>query len=101
MEVAEFAKHVIDNMHKATVGNALNIALKLDNPEFYSFKVFLNEMEKYCYQVLQDGFNKQKCYCIFALINKTLKKYNSEIKYNKTFIINDFVIDLWRIMNEY
>lgn len=101
MEVNEFAKFVIDNMHKATVGNALNIALKLDNPEYYAFDSFLIELEKYCTTILQDGFNKNKCYSIFTLINNTLNKYNSPIKYNKTFIINDFIIDLWRIMNEH
>lgn len=99
MEVNEFAKFVLDNLTRATIGNTLNISNKLDCPDYYKFIDFLDEIQKYTEKLLLDGFDKNKCYEILVLANKTLKKYKSEVKYNKTYIINDFVIDLWRIMN--
>lgn len=99
MEVNEFAKFVLDNLTRATIGNTLNISNKLDCSDYYKFTDFLEEIQKYTEKLLLDGFDKNKCYEILVLANKTLKKYKSEVKYNKTYIINDFVINLWRIMN--
>lgn len=99
MEVNEFAKFVLDNLTRATIGNTLNISNKLDCSDYYKFTDFLEEIQKYTEKLLLDGFDKNKCYEILVLVNKTLKKYKSEVKYNKTYIINDFVINLWRIMN--
>lgn len=99
MDVKEFAKFVIDNMCRATIGNALNIVNKLDNPEYYNFEEFIVELQKYVASLLTTDFSKDKCYSILSLISTTVKKYRSNIKYNKTFILNDFIIDLWRIMN--
>lgn len=99
MDVKEYAKFVIDNMCRATVGNALNIVSKLDDPEFYKFEDFAVELQKYVVTLLSSDFNKDKCYAVLSLISATLKKYRSNIKYNKTFILNDFIIDLWRILN--
>lgn len=100
MEVNEFAKFVIDNMGRATAGNALNIVNKLDNPEYYKFSDFAVELQKYIAAILADGsYNKDKCYEMLVLLDKTIQKYNSPIKYNKTFIINDFILELWRIIH--
>ena len=41
MNVQEFAKYVITNMHRATLSNALNISTKLDTEGFYKFNEFL------------------------------------------------------------
>lgn len=100
MEVNEFAKYVVDNMCRATVGNALNIVNKFNGPEaIYKFEDFIVEMEKYINKLVADNYDKNICYKVFTLINKTMAKYNSTVKYNKTFILNDFIIDLWRTMN--
>ena len=59
MTVKDFAKYVIDNMSRASLANSLNIATKLDNPEYYGFIEFLNEME-YDYLFDIDDTNKIK-----------------------------------------
>lgn len=101
MDVNEFAEYVINNMCRATIGNALNIAKSFNDPEHptYKFEEFINSVEKYLNSLLAGGYNKQVCYKVFVLADNTMKKYNSNIKYNKSFIIDDFIIELWRIMN--
>ena len=54
MTVKDFAKYVIDNMSRASLANSLNIATKLDNPEYYSFIEFLNEIVLYVNELLKE-----------------------------------------------
>lgn len=100
MTIQEFAKYVIGNMRRATLGNAMNIADKLDNPQFYTFLDFIDNAYNYTIELLKDDrANKDKCYSLLHLF-KTLKdKYNSDFKYNKKFIIDDLVIEMWGIIN--
>lgn len=100
MEVKEFSKYVVDNLGRATVGNALNIINRLSEIAPATFVDFVNEVIKYSETLMSNGtLNKNTCYKIVVLSNKILTKYNSDVKYNKTFIMNDFIIDLWRIIN--
>lgn len=101
MEVKDYAKYVLMNMPKASCGNALNITSKF-NDGLYKFDEFLNELvihtnDYYSNKVL----TQEQYYDIIALINSTLKKYNSGIKYSKVFIYDDFIIDFWRIIHGY
>ena len=99
MTVEEFSKYVIDNMPRATIGNALNISLRINGTE-YEFPSFIKGVEAYISECLIKGKGvKEKSYGIFYICNKYLKQYNSSFNYNKEYIINDFIIDLWRIMN--
>ena len=98
MNTKEYAKYVVDNMHRATLPNALNIAKKFDVD--YNFEEFLTEMELYVQSLIQQNkFDIHKCYRMCIIIQNTLSKYKSEIKYNKTFIFNDFIIDLWKVFD--
>ena len=99
MNVKDYAKYVVDNMSRATIGNALRIGLKLDVEDGYNFLEFLKEIELYITTLVsQNKYDKNKCYAIFTIISEATRKYNSNINYTKKYIINDFIIDLWKII---
>jgi hypothetical protein len=98
MTLDEYAKYIVDNMGRATLTNALTISSKFDTE--YNFNDLLISMQKYISTLIDnDKFNKDKCYNLFSAISQSLKKYRSNVKYNKLFIYNDFIIDIWRIFN--
>lgn len=98
MTVSDFAKYVVDNMHRATLANALNIANKLDNPDYYSFTEFVKCLNDYVTQLATDNLiDTLKCSKILVVSSDSLLAYNSNIKYNKMMIIDNYIIDLWRI----
>lgn len=98
MDVNEYAKYVVNNMNRATLGNALNIANKFASE--YDFAEFLNAVDKHVGIVLASNLlPKDKCYNILYLSSKAQKMLNSEFKYNKSFIIDDFIVDLWGVIN--
>lgn len=100
MNVKEFSKYVIDNLHRATLSNALNIAVKIDNPEFYTFNDFVSNLQIYVTQLLKDKkLDDLKCYALLVTLDKSYKLYNSSTKYNKSFIIDDLLISMWRIID--
>ena len=98
MTVSDFAKYVVDNMHRATLANALNIANKLDNPDYYSFTEFVKCLNDYITQLATDNsIDALKCSKILVASSDSLLAYNSSVKYNKMMIIDNYIIDLWRI----
>ena len=99
MTVEDYAKYVINNITRATIGNALKISDKLDTDNNYKFLDFINYFSTYICELNKDGkLNNDKFYSIMYIINNCINKYNSNINYNKRFIINDFIIDFWKIM---
>ena len=101
MTVEDFAKYVIDNMHRATLSNALNIADKLDNPDFYTLISFAENIESYLGLVeVQSRLGTLVTYKILIATDDCLKHYNSDIKYNKRMIIDNYIIDMWRAIND-
>ena len=71
MNVTDFAKYVIDNMHRATLANAMNIAEKIDNEEYYAFKDFTDNVNTYVSNALQDDkINNMQAYKILGCIDK-------------------------------
>ena len=102
MEVNDFAKYVLNNIARATLGNALKISDKLDNTEYYSFKDFIKCFEESVTEALQaQKIDIQKCYALLTLTSNAAKMYDAQINYSKIFIINDFIINVWRVMNGY
>jgi len=99
MTVGEFSKYFIDNISRATVSNALKVTIKVNDTD-YMFNDFIRGIITYIENCIKENrFTPEKCYGIIYLCNKALKKFNSEIKYSKEYIVNDFIIDLWRLMN--
>lgn len=101
MTVSEFAKYVVDNMHRATLSNAMNIADKLDNTDFYQLVDFAENINKYVGDVVvEKRIGKITAYKILVATYDCLKHYNSEMKYNKRMIIDNYIIDIWRAVND-
>ena len=99
MEIKDYAKYVIDNITRATCGNTLNITNKFLNKE-YDYKDFIKHLVEYVEEILVSGrISKDKCYSILHIANESLKALNKP-SYIETYIIDDFLIDLWRILNE-
>lgn len=97
----DYAKYIINNINRAVIGNALQIGNKIDTQDGYAFTELLNNIQDYLVELLsQNKIDKDKCYSIFYIVKESLKKYNSNFKYVKKYIINDFIIELWKIMHE-
>lgn len=100
MTVSDFAKYVIDNMHRASLANALNISLKLDNDDYYKFTDFVDNVVEYVNKRLSEKTIDQfEAYNVLVASNDWLKMYKSEFNYNKDMIIDNYIIDLWEIIN--
>ena len=100
MEVKDFAKYVIDNMHRASLVNALNISNKLDTDGYYKFEEFINCIVEYINECLSNKrIESFDAYNILISSNDWLKMYKSEFNYNKQMIIDNYIIDLWEIIN--
>lgn len=100
MNTEEFARYVINNMHRATLSNALNITTKLDTQDHYSFEEFLIAMQVYVKECLNNQkIDSTKCYEILSTISKSLRAYKSQFNYNKIYIIDDFIIELWSVLD--
>ena len=100
MNVSDFAKYVIDNLHRASLSNALNISSKLDNDEYYTFVDFVDNIIAYVNSRLADkNIDTFEAYNILIYSNNWLKMYKSEFNYNKDMIIDNYIIDLWEIIN--
>lgn len=101
MTVEKFAQYVINNLNRATLANAMNIADKLDNPDYYDFQEFNNYVMQYL--SVQDIINflgKERICKILTACYDAVKAYNSEFKYNKRMIIDDYIIKLWSAVND-
>lgn len=100
MTVTDFAKYVIDNMHRASAPNALNIAMKLDAPNMYTLEDFVNSIVEYVNSLLSSNkIGKIKAYKILVASDKCLKAYKSDFRYNKVMIIDNYIIDLWESLS--
>ena len=101
MTVEKFAEYVINNLNRATLANAMNIADKLDNPDYYDFQEFDSYVVKYVgTQDILNFLGKAKVYKILSACYDAVKAYNSEFKYNKRMIIDDYIINLWSAVND-
>ena len=98
--VQEFAEYVVDNMWRATVANALNIADSLDSEGGYSLTDFVKSVESYLGTEKALKFlGAVKTSAMIVACYRCLKSYNSDFKYNKRMIIDNFIIDLWEASN--
>ena len=110
MSVEDFAQYVINNLHRATLSNALGstetdvnghlkqpgIAGKLNNDDFYKFTEFVECVNKL---IPKSSLPKEKVYEVLVAGNKALKEFTSDFKYNERMIIDTYIINLWSIVN--
>lgn len=83
-------------MHRATASNALNIATKIDAPDMYPLEDFVNNIVSYVSTLLESGkIDKIKAYKLIVASDRCLKAYKSDYRYNKTMIIDNYIIDMW------
>ena len=101
MDVAQFAKYVIDNMSRATLANALNIANKLDVEGGYKVEEFIKALNEYLTHtdVIQ-RLGTIKTAKIVVAIDDCQKHYFSQTKYQKHMIIDNLIIDIWCAIND-
>lgn len=101
MDIKDFSKYVINNISRATIGNSMNVADKLDCPNYYNFLDFTKYTYEYVVELLkEEKANKDKCYALLTAIKTAEDKYNNgTFKYNKRFIIDDLILTIWRIIN--
>ncbi len=104
MNVIDFAKYVIDNITRATLGNALNITNKFiankDSKPQYDFVTFQKYVYDYVYSLC--SANKLKpdtAMYVYCLGNDCMNKLQSKYKYNQTMVIDDYIMGLWRLFN--
>lgn len=100
MTVNDYAKYTIDNLHRATLSNALNISSKIDKPNCYSFIDFANGLKSYAIELLKLNTSNDIYYSIIYIVNKYTLMYNSNYNYNKLYIIDSLIIDLWEILSK-
>lgn len=91
----EFTEYVLNNMNRATLPNALNITNKLTT-EFDIFE-FLNNLIDIVESKMLN--KKDVAYRILSAAFICRDKLNSEIKYNKTMVIDDLIISIWEAIN--
>ena len=98
MSSSEFAKFVIDNMGRATLSNAMNIANNFNTDDGYDFKLFVTDMQVYLKTLISENkFSADKCYEILGICYKGLRKYNTSA--SKQYVIDDFIIEIWKVCN--
>ena len=97
MTEKEFAKYMVDNMHRATLANALNIVNNLsgENPK-YNIDILLAEIDSYVSTALSNKkIDKDKAYKILYLSSDLNTKLHSDKKYQKIMLLDDFIIRFW------
>lgn len=94
MTVKEFSKYVIDNLNRASLVNAFNIAEKLDNSNYYSLEDFVHECILYLTDSLVNVKLKPTIACkLLSALFDCEKAINSGL--NRRMIIDNLIIEMW------
>lgn len=102
MSCEEYAKYVIDNMYRASLPNALNIATSLIGDAKYGVNDFINHLITYVELNIQNNkMDKMDAYRIIVHSKDCLDMYNSEFKYNKNMILDTYIINIWEVLHGY
>lgn len=88
--VKEYARFVYDNIGKAKMNNALNIANEINT--HYSFKDFIQALAEVCGECFSD--NMKKSILFFDVIKEYSELYESDKLYNKDMILDIFILAL-------
>lgn len=101
MTCAEYAKYVMQNLGRATRGNAVKIVDKLGDGNEYNFLEFVDNIEKYVSANLSSANPSSNISLwVMVAVNSARARYNSNVNYNKRMIVDNFIIDLWEAVND-
>ena len=99
MTVVEFSKYVIDNMHRATLVNSLNVSKKLIDGIF-DVNEFIKISLEYISELLsKDKISTETASRLSVAFYNCRNDYNSEYNYNKSMLLNDLIINMWEILS--
>lgn len=96
----QFAKYVVDNMHRATLVNALNISQKIDVSDGYPFIEFARAVNNYVGSCCIGGQTTLFACKVQVLTDKCVRMYESQYNINKSMIIDNFIIEFWEAVND-
>ena len=93
--VEQYAKYVIDNIHRATLVNSLRIPEKL---KLFDMNDFIDCSMKYISELVSSGkLDNEKASRASVAFYNCRNDLNSKFNYNKTMVVNDLIINLWEI----
>ncbi len=101
MNVEEYAKYVMQNLGRATRGNAIKIVDRLGEGNDYDFLEFVDNIEKYVSANLSSSAPSSNIsLTIMIAVNSARLRYSSNnARYNKRMVIDNFILDLWEAVN--
>lgn len=98
MTVGDFSRYVIDNMHRATLVNSLNVSKKLIDG-VYDVNEFIKISLDYISELLsKDKISPEIASRLSVAFYNCRKDYNAEYNYNKSMLLNDLIINMWEIL---
>jgi hypothetical protein len=98
MNIGDFTKYVIDNMHRATLVNSLNVSKKLIDG-VYDVNEFIKISLEYVSELLSSNkMSPEIASRLSVAFYDCRKDYNSDFNYNKSMLLNDLIINMWEIL---
>lgn len=98
MNIGDFTKYVIDNMHRATLVNSLNVSKKLIDG-VYDVNEFIKISLEYVSELLSSNKMPPEIASRLSVAFYDCRKdYNSDFNYNKSMLLNDLIINMWEIL---
>ena len=99
MNIGDFTKYVIDNMHRATLVNSLNVSKKLIDG-VYDVNEFIKISLEYVSELLSSNkMSPEIASRLSVAFYDCRKDYNSDFNYNKSMLLNDLIINMWEILS--
>lgn len=96
----EYAIYTVDNMHRASLANALNIAKSLTpvGSADYSIDEYLDSMDEYVTNLVSSGkmAKIKACRILVEIADCKKKLVEQKSDFGKTMHIDTFIIKLWR-----
>lgn len=99
MDVVDFSKYVVNNLNRATLGNALNITSTVISSK-YNLDDFINNIIKYSIELGQQ--NKLNCNTVYNILfysNKCLETLKNKGSLTDIMVLDNYIIEIWRAIN--
>lgn len=100
MTIEEYAKYVMQNIGRATRGNAIRIVDKLGDDNEYPFLDFVACIENYVNEQLSSSQpDSNRGFYVLVAVRRAKIRYTSNNTPNKRMVIDNFILDLWDAIN--